>query len=181
MKAVAALIGTAVALVIAAGALAQTPTGDPPRIEIGSSIGGIRLGMTEGEVVRAYGKPGVITSRKEPSGQTVRLARYELHDGYMRVTYFRRKVAVVLTTSSFYKTPGGNGVGSVIELGSCQRTRTGACVRRWKGFTYDDCGGWLAESPKGVHTLLSGEVKRNGKTRVVSVMIGDADFSVTCF
>jgi hypothetical protein len=57
---------------------------------------------------------------------------YRLHGGILRVKYVHDRAKVIETTSRYYRTPRGIGVGTRIPLGPCHRSRFGSCEYRWR-------------------------------------------------
>jgi hypothetical protein len=114
---------------------------DPGTIVPGSSIGGVRLGMTEQQVLDAYGAPGQRRVASRAKGARTG-ADYQLHGGLLQVSYLDGRVVSISTTSPYYKGAGGLAVGGLVG-------RTGA----WRGFR--QCGGVLVQpAPSGAETQL---------------------------
>jgi len=109
------------------GAVLAASASDPPRIVPWTSIGGIWLGQSRIRVEYVYGS---LRSAMSPGGY----AEYRLHGGRLFITYLRDRVAGITTTSRYYRTSEGLGVGTRIPLGRCHRV-SGRCEYRWRGFT----------------------------------------------
>jgi hypothetical protein len=80
---------------------------DPATLLLGRSIGNITLGATQDTVTSFYGQPH---SRLQTQGRTI--TTYRLHDGELTVTYNGSHVIGIATTTPYYATPAGYGVGS---------------------------------------------------------------------
>jgi len=78
---------------------------------LGRSIGRLRLGATRADVVGFYGEPRRVKHFVSTRG-TVTVASYRIHGGNLSVWYSGDKVVGAGTTTSYYETVGGNGVGS---------------------------------------------------------------------
>ncbi|CAN5833697.1 hypothetical protein BH18ACT13_BH18ACT13_12560 [soil metagenome] len=131
---------TAAASLVAALALVgnapSSPRSDSPRIVPWKAIGNVWLGSSRLRVEYVYGVRSV-RPRKPPE---VYYARYRLHGGELRVGYTGESVTYVNTTSPYYRTKSGLGVGTKIPLGRCHRTEARRCEYRWNGFTLDGSG-----------------------------------------
>jgi uncharacterized repeat protein (TIGR02543 family) len=115
-----AAAGLGIAACFAAGLLAAAALGssdrrasDPSLIVPGASIGAVAIGAPRAAVVAAYGEPeqelAVVVAQGAPAGA---LATYRSHGGRLYVTYDASGAVVgVQTTSSYYRTAGGVGVG----------------------------------------------------------------------
>jgi hypothetical protein len=110
------LITLVVGLVLA---IAPAAFADSPTFVIHKSIGDIRMGEAEQEVVYEYGDdclsgcPGI----QYGTNSGVTFFRYKVAGGELRVAYRSRHVIFVETTSPRYKTSTGLHVGSVIPYG----------------------------------------------------------------
>jgi hypothetical protein len=91
---------------------------DPASIVPGKSIGAIKLGDSDEQVSAFYG-PGRRGARETVS--------YTLHGGKLTATYANGRVVRVATTSRFYTTAAGLGVGS--KLSAARSVRKTACKK----------------------------------------------------
>jgi len=97
--------------------------GDAPTLVFHGAVGDIELGMSRSAVERRYGGGDVETLRGYSLAGTryarrvLTRVRYQLHGGVVAVDYVGADVKVVHTTSGFYKTRRGVGVGTRIPLG----------------------------------------------------------------
>jgi hypothetical protein len=82
---------------------------DPARLDLGGSIGMAKLGMSETEVQDRYGSPSSVRQAKK-----LRIATYHLHEGALVVTYSESKVVGLGTTTPYYTSTTGMGVGSSV-------------------------------------------------------------------
>jgi hypothetical protein len=130
--------GTAVTPVI----IDPVPSGpvDPPLIRPGRSIGGVALGMNEAEVRAAYGDPSA--PARSIAARDRAAAAYAVHGGRLDVVYRDGVVVAISTTSRYYRTVSGVGVGT--------RPASG---RAWKAFRATACGGLTAGDERSVTTL----------------------------
>ena len=77
-------------------------------------------------------------------GKVLVRTTYRIHRGKLIVSYVDGRVKMVETTSRYYRTASGVGVGTRIPRGPCHLDQVGGCQYRWRSFTYDECGGaWL--------------------------------------
>jgi hypothetical protein len=82
-------------------------------LSLTGALGVIRLGMAEKRVREFYGRPRASSLRRLSSGRTARVARYRIHGGQLWVVYDDvERVAGVGTSSSYYASPAGVGVGA---------------------------------------------------------------------
>ena len=144
-----------------------TAVHDPPTIVPGRSIGAVRLGMSEADVVKALGKPPAQrewTSR----GKTGITSTYGLHGAIYRVSYYEGKVVLVSTGSTYYKTAAGLGVGTRAPDATDpakrkDALRTGELVQvgkdrySWRGFLSDGGGAYCAKGSGGWTVLVLGQ------------------------
>jgi hypothetical protein len=80
---------------------------DPATLTLVRSIGNITLGATRDTVTSFYGQP---RSQHQTRGRTI--ATYRLHNGQLTVTYAGNTIIGIGTTTPYYTTPAGYGVGS---------------------------------------------------------------------
>jgi hypothetical protein len=85
---------------------------DPASVVAGKSIGAIRLGDSQAQVSAFYG-PGRAGARNTVS--------YKLHGGWLTAAYAGGRVVRVATTSRFYTTAAGLGVGSKLSAAGSVR------------------------------------------------------------
>ena len=127
MRAAAPLLAVAI---VAAGCGSAAQHADPPVLVPWHRIGDIGLGGPKARVVREYGKQPELG--------------YKLHGGTVQVGFDRGRVASIWSSTGYYRTKAGFGVGSRIPLGPCHRARTSRCQHRWHGFVWNE---WVREKP----------------------------------
>jgi hypothetical protein len=174
------------------GAERQRPVSDAPRLVFGTSIGDVELNMARAAVERRYGKPAraVVFADYFPFGtryygETLERVTYRLHDGTLEVEYVAGRVKTVETTSTYYRTANGVGVGTHLPGDRCIRLDEAGgvgppgCKPIWRGFSFDgDClDAWLTPTTNEAMTLLQ---MRRGR-RIERVQIGDPDVILPCF
>lgn len=95
------------------GLAASAAQADSPTLVLGVSVGDVRIGETNAQVVAAYGKP-LSVKRLSYGGKPFELATYPAHGRRLEVYYDRRthRVVGIATSSPFYKTGDGFGVGA---------------------------------------------------------------------
>jgi class 3 adenylate cyclase len=136
-----------------------TPANDPPDILPGRSIGGIELGMREGEVVERYGEPE-ITRDYSSSGRTGAIASYPVREGRLRVAYFGDDVVAVSTTSDYYSMADGTkvGVASPSPLADAPAVERVGGEFVWREYTFEnpgrDCTLWATRGFGAVTELV---------------------------
>jgi hypothetical protein len=155
---------------------------DRPSIVFNTSIGDVRLGMSRDDVAGTY---GVGTSKRfrhyfpvrvKYYGKVLVRTTYRVHRGKLIVSYVDGRVKMVETTSRYYRTVLGVGVGTRIPRGPCHYDKYGGCQHRWRSFQYDECGGaWLG----GTRRLTTVLYVR--KSRVYRVQLGEDDVVLYCF
>jgi class 3 adenylate cyclase len=136
-----------------------TPKNDPPTIVPGKSIGGVAIGMSEDDVKKNYGEPGA-SGTWAARGRTGGYATYSLRGRPFRIYYFNDKVVQFSTTSSYYRSDTGIGVG--IPAPTAPELVRGK--REWNGFLFK-CGmyrasGGSAETELGL-SAFGGPVQRS--------------------
>lgn len=117
-------------------------------------------------------------------GERLVRAVYHLHGGTLEVGYVKSKVKTIATTSAYYRTAGGVGVGARVPRDRCTRLddvgRVGParCKNSWRGFSFNgDClDAWFDEG-RATMTLL---YMHQGR-RIMRVQIGDPDVILPCF
>jgi hypothetical protein len=184
----------AAALVLAAPAAPRANdlrTNDSRLLVFNESIGDVWLGMRRWQVELLYGAAGrqKVFRRYFPVGtryEGKRLVRvtYRFHGGTLVIQYVEDQVKTIQTTSSYYRTAHGVGVGTVLPHDRCMRldeighTGPRGCKNRWRGFVFDgECGNaWLTEG-RGTMTALYMRLSR--EIRVVQ--LGDPDVILYCF
>ena len=87
---------------------------EAPSLVLGRSIGSIRLGAREADVVQAYGPPRS-TSTTLVGKRRLRRLSYVLHQGSLWALVDGTKVVGVGTTSGFYSTRSGVGAGATVS------------------------------------------------------------------
>jgi prepilin-type processing-associated H-X9-DG protein len=162
--------------------LAVTTIHDTPAIAIHKSIGDVRLGMARSAVQTAYGSGRTVRLRHyfpvgtKYHGKVLYRTTYSLHGGKLIVSYVDGRVKMIETTSRYYRTRSGVGVGTHIPRGPCHPDGYGGCRYRWRGFEYDECGGAWLSGTKHVTTVFY--VRR---ARVYHVQLGEDDVVLYCF
>jgi serine/threonine-protein kinase len=175
------LIATLVAVLVLSGGEGQAPppaqaetVHDPATIVPGRSIGAVKLGMSEADVVKALGKPPAKrqwTSR----GKTGTTATYTLHSGLFRVSYFDGNVVMISTKSPYYQTAAGIKVGirvpdPTVPANREQALRTGELLQvgkerySWRGLLFDGGTSYCSSGNGGVTVLIS---RGNSEFRLV--------------
>jgi hypothetical protein len=116
----------ALVVTCALGAAATAAQADRATLVLGVSIGDVRIGATNAQVVSAYGKP-LSLIRLSYGGRPFELATYRAHGRRLGVYYDRQthRVVGIATSSSFYRTADGFGVSSP------------AAAARTRGFTWN--------------------------------------------
>lgn len=86
---------------------------EPAALVLGRGIGLVELGMNRSQVERSYGANRVrfVRARRRRVG----IASYARSGGRLSVTYSGDRVVGVATTSAYYSTAGGLGVGAELE------------------------------------------------------------------
>jgi hypothetical protein len=80
-------------------------------LAVGKSIGSARLGEAKADIVKFYGAPRRTSAYRGP-GPRGTLATYRVRGGTLTILYdARSRVAGLGTTSSYYSTRSGDGVG----------------------------------------------------------------------
>jgi hypothetical protein len=162
--------------------VAVTTIQDTPAIVIHKSIGEVRLGMARSDVQAAYGSGRTQRLRHyfpvgtKYHGKVLYRTTYWVHGGKLIVSYVDTRVKMIETTSRYYRTRSGVGVGTRIPRGPCHPDGYGGCHYRWQGFEYDECGGAWLSLTKRVSTIFY--VRRS---RVYHVQLGDDDVVLYCF
>ena len=155
---------------------------DRPSIVFNTSIGHARLGMARSDVIDAYGAGrterlrGYFPVGTRFHGKVLVRTTYRVHRGTLIVSYVDGRVKMVETTSRYYRTASGVGVGTKIPRGPCHRDQYGGCQYRWRTFEYDECGGAWLGGTRRVTTIL---YVRKGS--VYRVQLGDDDVVLYCF
>ena len=156
---------------------------DTPTLRLGRSIGGFRVGMSDEAAYRAIGAAPT-GSRWAPlelpagtryaRGAAFTATFPRMHGGTLRLVVVEHTVRAVTTTSRFFRTRLGIGVGTKVVAGACLPVPTGGCARRWRGFVEVCRGTWVAGSPRA-RTVLA-----VAAARIVRVEVGDADVLLPC-
>ena len=116
---------------------------DPASIVAGKAIGAIHIGDSESEVKGFYGRP-----RSTSAGRST----YRVHRGTIWARYANDRVVAVGTTSRYYTTAAGVGVGS--RLSAAGSVRWLACRKVFE--TRGGSGTFLAVRGKGAKAVISG-------------------------
>ena len=127
------------------GLSASAAQADAPTLVLGVSIGDVRIGETKAQVVAAYGKPRSL-KRLSYGGKPFELATYIAHGRRLEVYYDRatHRVVGVATSSPFYRTTGGFGVGAP------------AAAARTRGFRWNaQCPLTYLKSARGIWHEIS--------------------------
>jgi len=120
---------------LAVGALGRD-SADSPTIVLDTSIGGVAIGMSQGQVEALYGAPDSSLTITLRGGGTGLLVRYHVHGGDLIVVFADGKVVSVETNASFYRTDDGIGPGT---------SKAGL-----HGFHEDFCSGGLWDGSAGL-------------------------------
>ena len=100
-------------LALALGLSASAAQADSATLVLGVSVGDVRMGATNAQVVAVYGKP-LSSKRLSYGGKPFELVTYPAHGKRLQVYYDRqtRRVVGIATSSSYYRTTDGFGVGA---------------------------------------------------------------------
>jgi hypothetical protein len=164
-------------LAVVAGSIA-----DKPSIVFHKAIGDVRLGMTRSQVQVTYGRGrtqrwgNYFPVGVKYHGKVLYCTTYWVHRGKLIVSYVGGRVKMVETTSRYYRTVAGVGIGTKIPRGPCHPDQYGGCQYRWRGFQYDECGGAWLGGTRRVTTVL---YVRKGS--VYRVQLGDDSVVLYCF
>ena len=123
------ILGLIAGLASAAAAFGFT---DSPTLVVGHQIGDMRLGESEAAVGYEYGGDCLsgCAGLEDGSLPGIRIYRYRLHGGYIRVGYRSKHVVYLETNSSYYRSATGLRVGTAIPFGA-----------RWHQFRWHNCAG----------------------------------------
>lgn len=99
-------------------------------LSLTGSIGGVGLGATRASVTEAYGSPRRAATRAlVPGGSKLQVVGYAVPGGRLSVAYDGDRVVGVGTTSAYFTTPTGFGVGSTARtiggFDGCRRAYSG--------------------------------------------------------
>ena len=169
------------ALVLAAGAVAAAF--DRPTLLLGRSIGAFRVAMSDEAAYRAIGAapagsrwaplelpPGTRYAR----GNAFTATFPRVQGGTLRLVVVGHTVRAVATTSRYYRTRLGVGVGTRIVPGPCLPLAAGGCARRWHGFVERCRRTWVTGPPRAQTVLAV------AAGRIVRVEVGDAAVLLPC-
>jgi hypothetical protein len=146
----------------------QAASIDAGTVQIGRSIGAIRLGMTSDDVTTTYGAPRA-TSMWRLSGKSGTVLEYARYGGRVRIFFDGRFVVSVETTSPHYRLPGGIRVGTVTP-------RRPNEFFRWRGFRYESCGGMYSRKAYRADTELVLPFGPRTGRRVIAVSVTKLSF-----
>lgn len=109
------------ALALAAVVIGLSASGaaaDSATLVLGVSVGDVRIGATKAKVVAAYGRP-MSVKRLSYGGKPFELVVYPAHGKRLEVYYDQatHRVVGIATSSPFYRTGDGFGVGSSAAAG----------------------------------------------------------------
>jgi class 3 adenylate cyclase len=166
------------------GASGPTAPGrDPQTIVPGSSIGALRIGMTESDVEGLYGEGR--ESQWRSAGKTGTKVTFPAPAGVLFASFFNGKVIQIGTTSSYYRTDDGIHVGSLppypggveavsrreaaLRTGELEEVEPG--VYSWRGFVYESFGYCLRGNETATQLLLSASL-----ARVIGIFVTDAGY-----
>jgi hypothetical protein len=85
---------------------------EPAVLSLAGVVGRARLGMTEATIRGLYGRPRSVSRRKLDGGGSARVARYRAPGGLLWTVSEQGRVVGVGTSSSYYVTGTGFGVGA---------------------------------------------------------------------
>jgi hypothetical protein len=124
----------ALCLALVSGAVILAPAAQahhPRLIVLGTSIGPIRLGMTERAVLNVLGKPRTVRNTSY-GGKPIRVARSTVH--LFEVVYDRstRRVVGLGTLSRYFRTADGLGRGTRISELRAAGFRFSQCTANWE-------------------------------------------------
>jgi hypothetical protein len=92
---------------------------------IGRSIGAVALGMTPSDVANAYGP-----SKRVPSGAGTRTTRYAIEGRNVKLQFRANAVVAIETSSPYYTTAAGLGVGSTAAAARAASFAWGSACRK---------------------------------------------------
>jgi hypothetical protein len=130
---------------------------EPASIVFGKSIGAVRIGMQEEDVLAFFGGPRQLQRRRK-LGPAVRQASYRAHGGRLWLVYDGRTVVGVGTTSPYYESAKGIGAGVDVTPG----------IRR---LPWDPCMRGFRRSSGGVDTYFRVAGGREGGAKIGSILI----------
>ena len=186
----ASLIAVGAALVLAvSGGAVRAQDVDPPTLVWNNQVGSARLGMSEVQIEYLYGAPTKTDMWRLPHVDTpfpdaaVHAQKYVIGDHSLWVWYLggRPGAKVLETSSPYYRTSTGVGVGTRIPLGQCVRTRLSSggsyCAYKWRSFEFDRCspGAWIGGYGRRQTVLIM------QRGVVQSIMIGDPGVILHCY
>ena len=173
----------AATLALAADAGARAAVFNTPTLVLGRSIGGLRVGMSDEAAYRAIGAAPA-GSRWAPlelpagtryaRGAAFTATFPHRRGGTLRLVVVVHTVRAVTTSSRYYRTRLGLGVGTAVVPGPCLPLAAGGCARRWRGFVEVCRGTWVAGGPRARTVLIV------AARRIVRVELGDADVLLPC-
>jgi hypothetical protein len=135
------------------GLSASAAQADSARLVLGVSVGDVRIGATKAQIVTAYGRP-MSVKRLSYGGKPFELAAYAAHGGRLEVYYDRatHRVVGIATSSPFYRTRDGFGVGA------------SAAAARARGFEWNaQCTTTYLKTARGMwHELATRRHSRSG-------------------
>lgn len=152
-------------------------------IVLGRSIGAARIGMSEADASRLYGKPESrrAWASRGRSGSTV---TYAVPRGLVNVSFFEGKAVQLETRSPFYRTEGGIHVGLEVPnpglygsdwkdaLASGELVQIGPGEYSWRGFVYGNAYDYCSSGAGAVTmVLLAG-----GTATIESIRITKREF-----
>jgi hypothetical protein len=133
---------------------------EPASIVARRSIGVVRLGMSRSSLLGFYGSPA---ARRPSKARLGRIETYRVHGGALLIGYHINRVVLVATTSRYYTTPAGLGVGSTVPA---NRVVANNCNRAYPAKVRGSGLNVRARS-------------RGGRARILSVSIAAPGY-VTC-
>jgi hypothetical protein len=125
---------------------------DSALMVLGRSIGGVRLGEREQDLLASYGQPNR-RATVSAGGARVTLLTYRLHGASLWVYTEGKRVVGIGTSSRYYALPTGVGVGGDAKL-----------VRNWPDVSWLQCRRALRRVVGGTEILVSIPGGRNGAT-----------------
>ena len=156
---------------------------DSPTLLLGRTLGAFRVGMSDEAAYRAIGAapagsrwaPLVLPAgTRYARGNAFTATFPHMRGGTLRLIVVDKTVRAVTTTSRYYRTRRGIGVGTQVARGPCLPLARGGCARRWRGFVEACRGTWVVGSPRA-QTVIA---VRAG--RIVRVEVGDTAVLLPC-